>query len=121
MGLGPVALKLYEEFLADALMREGQSICDLGSQDFCPGNYDGWLRKIPNPDMSARTLMRELRLSYTCVDINKEHGAVPLDLNFASPDDLPRRPFDIVTNHGTSEHVFNQANCFRLVHEWTRP
>lgn len=40
-----------------------------------------------------------------------------LDLNF---DALPRRMrggYDVVFNFGTTEHVFNQSNCFELIHD----
>lgn len=40
-----------------------------------------------------------------------------LDLNF---EDLPKRyreSFDIVLNFGTTEHIINQLNCFRVMHD----
>lgn len=42
-----------------------------------------------------------------CVDLN---GPVQVS-----------RTFDYVVNNGTSEHVFDQANVYRLIHEFTRP
>src|SRR6185312_4011949 len=39
-------------------------------------------------------------------------------------DELPtahRAAYSLVTNFGTSEHVFNQANLFRMMHDLARP
>lgn len=43
--------------------------------------------------------------------------AIKADLN--QPINLPNQ-FDIVINSGTAEHVFNQAQVFKTVHDWTR-
>lgn len=57
-------------------------------------------------------------IDHTSIDLNGEDGALALDLG--SPIDLP--PADVVTNIGTSEHVFNQEACFdnidRLSKKW---
>jgi hypothetical protein len=29
--------------------------------------------------------------------------------------------YDFVTNHGTSEHLLNQYNCFKVMHDFCRP
>lgn len=114
MGIGPAALKLYED-----LDPKGASICELGSQDYVPGPYRGrlYFREI----FSSREFMtRHLGFqSYVCIDLNGEHEAIPLDLNVANAADLHNRMFDVVTNHGTSEHIFNQSNCFKLIHDLT--
>jgi hypothetical protein len=56
--------------------------------------------------------------SYTAIDI--EPGGphrILQDLN--EPFDLGTR-YDICINNGTSEHVFNQANVFKAMHDHTR-
>jgi hypothetical protein len=54
--------------------------------------------------------------------ISAELGLAPrrlcVDLNF--PVDLGGRQFDYVINNGTSQHVFDQANFFKTVHQATR-
>jgi SAM-dependent methyltransferase len=110
--------------LSDGLLKSGQSVCELGSQDFVPGPYNGPLADLANWEGGARLFYEKLGFaSYTCIDINGEGGAVRLDLNTTDiiSDLEVDRQFDIVTNHGTTEHVFNQANCFRLMHAWTKP
>ena len=55
--------------------------------------------------------------SYLAIDVNTDNDAVALDLNM----DLEKHygfkdKFDLVTNNGTGEHVFNQYMVFRNVH-----
>lgn len=56
--------------------------------------------------------------SYASLDIEDERASYRLDLNCAV-DRLPE--FDVVTNYGTLEHVFNIGQAFRTVHKLTRP
>ena len=43
--------------------------------------------------------------------------AVPLDLNLSGLPEAHIGRYDIVTNHGTSEHILNQWNVFKVVHD----
>ena len=48
-------------------------------------------------------------------------GTLVLDLNF---DEAPKdhwNKYGLVTNHGTSEHIMNQYNVFKMMHDFTRP
>ena len=54
-----------------------------------------------------------LGFSYLALDVNEKMGAVVCDLNQTGH---PYRA-DLVTNNGTSEHIFNQAACFQNAHE----
>jgi len=117
MGIGPTALRLYEALLAKGHLRPSLSVCELGSQDFVPKNY-GKLAKCCQPGSSARGLYAYLgMMEYKCIDLNGEHGALRVDLNTAT---WTGEQFDVVTNHGTTEHVFNQLNCFRFMHDLTK-
>jgi hypothetical protein len=55
--------------------------------------------------------------SYTAIDLEKGPRRYCLDLN--GPVDLGMR-FDCVINNGTSEHVFDQANVYRIIHAHTK-
>ena len=117
MGIGPTALRLYEGLLSDGHLQPGFSVCELGSQDFVPKQYGEWHKRVT--DKSAKGLYEFFGMSsYTCIDLNGEHGALKIDLNTAV---WTGKTFDLVTNHGTSEHVFNQLNCFRFIHDLTKP
>jgi hypothetical protein len=91
-------------------------VCELGSQDFVPKEYNNWMARVP--EKTARGLYQHLGASsYTCIDVNGEQGALRIDLNTSV---WTGELFDVVTNHGTSEHVFNQFNCFRFMHDLTK-
>jgi len=55
---------------------------------------------------------------YRAADQSARDPADRIDLNF--PFDLGET-FDVVINNGTSEHVFNQANVFAMMHAHARP
>jgi len=59
--------------------------------------------------------------SYDAIDVNSRYGSLIMDLNV----DLRERygfdrTFDLVTNNGTGEHIFNQYQVFRNMHNLTR-
>ena len=55
---------------------------------------------------------------YTAIDLDpKPPFVIQQDLN--EPFDLGRR-FDLCINNGTSEHIFNQANFYKAMHDHTR-
>lgn len=60
--------------------------------------------------------------SHTAIDVNSRHGSLIMDLN----DNLAERygfarQFDLVTNNGTGEHIFDQGAVFRNAHALTKP
>ena len=59
-------------------------------------------------------------VEYCAFDVCPAPKTEILDLNF---DLLPirhRERYDVVLNFGTSEHVFNQWNCFTIIHDATK-
>lgn len=59
--------------------------------------------------------------SYTCIDVNQRYGALQMDLNYLLADKYKfHDEFDLVTNNGTGEHIFDQASVFRNIHALTR-
>jgi SAM-dependent methyltransferase len=56
--------------------------------------------------------------TYRAIDLNGTEAAWRFDLNGPIP---LAETFDVVTNFGTSEHVFDQAQLFRSIHALTRP
>lgn len=55
---------------------------------------------------------------YESIDANGDFGAHAFDLNKDLRKEYNyRKKFDLVTNHGTTEHVFDQHMCFKTVHE----
>lgn len=70
---------------------------------------------------SSREFWQSLGFHYTCLDFDGHRDSVALDLN---KDDVPGRfrgAFDLLVNTGTTEHVANQDNAFRVMHDLCRP
>ncbi len=55
---------------------------------------------------------------YNAIDLHGTEAAWRHDLNLPLP---IAETFDVVTNFGTSEHVFDQAQLFRSIHALVRP
>jgi hypothetical protein len=55
------------------------------------------------------------------MDINADYGAIVHDLNKPFEDKSKFNKFDIVTDHGSCEHVFNIAECYRTMHNLAKP
>lgn len=69
----------------------------------------------------AREFWTWLGLSYASIDIDGSPGSIPLDLNY---DEVPAEfigKYDVVTNFGTTEHVANQLQSFKIVHDLATP
>jgi hypothetical protein len=65
----------------------------------------------------AREFWTWLGLNYASIDIDGSPGSIPLDLNYDKvPVELVGR-YDIVTNFGTTEHVANQLQSFKIIHD----
>jgi len=63
-------------------------------------------------DIPYRSFYTSRGIEYTSIDLNGLDGALSFDLS--KPIDLP--PKDIVMNIGTSEHVYEQEQVFRNIH-----
>jgi len=65
----------------------------------------------------ARDFWRWLGFDYASVDIDESPGSISLDLNY---DGAPRSAvgkYQVVTNFGTTEHITNQLNAFKVIHD----
>jgi SAM-dependent methyltransferase len=122
----------------DSVVRlsEIMSVCDLGQQELeLPGGAESCgeiLRRfaaccgLPEVDLGDCGTSAEMwvRLGRRIVSLDIVGDGADLlrfDLNCDHlPPDLSGT-FDLVTNCGTSEHVLNQYNVFKVMHELTRP
>jgi hypothetical protein len=65
----------------------------------------------------ARDFWTWLGFNYASIDIDGSPGSIPLDLNYDEvPAELLGR-YDVVTNFGTTEHVANQLQSFKIIHD----
>jgi SAM-dependent methyltransferase len=80
-----------------------------------PVGVDNFAARAP----AARTFWTSLGFEYAAIDLVDD--AIRIDLN---REPTPRElcgQFDLVTNGGTTEHVANQDNTFRVIHDLCRP
>ena len=90
MGVGPVALELYHDLARRGLLHGGQSLCDIGSQDLVPEAFqfhtlfDAFKRPSQSAPKTVRELMQAVDIFYDCIDLDGEHGAHIVDLNYAT-------------------------------------
>jgi len=58
---------------------------------------------------------------YECIDVDGENNAIVHDLNKPFEDKSKFNKFDIVTDFGSCEHVFNIGECYKTMHNLTKP
>ncbi len=81
-------------------------------------NLNNW----PNePRESSKIFYNDIGIKhYTAIDLNGEHDSIPLDLNKELMDKNLYNKFDLVTDFGSCEHVFNISECYRTIHKITK-
>jgi hypothetical protein len=70
---------------------------------------------------AARDFWVWLGFSYAAVDVVGGPDSLWLDLNYDPAPTAARGKFQLVTNFGTTEHVANQLNAFKVIHDLTMP
>ena len=81
-----------------------------------------WLNGVEvlqNEAPAASTFWKWLGLNYKSIDLDESHNSFFIDLNY---DDVPNNEkgkYHIVTNFGTTEHIANQLNAFKVIHDLT--
>jgi SAM-dependent methyltransferase len=83
-------------------------MCELGNQHM---NVKGIDYQI------AKEYYQSLGVDQTSLDINGLDGAIAIDLTKSVKLQNFSDTFDIITNHGTSEHVYDQYCCFKNIHD----
>ena len=67
----------------------------------------------------SREFWNWLGFRYAAVDIDGSPDAIPLDLNYDEVPAALKGRHHLVTNYGTTEHVANQLNAFKIIHDLT--
>jgi SAM-dependent methyltransferase len=134
-------VKLNLELWGRGFYKDIKSVAEMGSQEIhmtleefdslvnaacVPGYNKEDFKELENfpgtPRCPAKKLYKMLGAEeYTCVDINSEHGALALDLNYPMEDTSFYNRFDLVTDFGTNEHVFNVVEAYRTMHRICKP
>lgn len=68
----------------------------------------------------AGELFEAAGMHYESFDIANGYRTMVIDLNHAVLPAGLQRKFDLVLNFGTTEHILNQLNCFKIIHDATK-
>jgi hypothetical protein len=85
-----------------------------------PPTYDGTgVEHLPADAPFAKDFWEWLGCSYMATDLDTSPHIIPLDLNFDEVPTAHRGKYDLVTNFGTTEHVVNQMQAMKIIHDLT--
>jgi SAM-dependent methyltransferase len=101
-----------DDLLTDLYRAFDRPRVDLGS----PVGPEHFSKRAP----AARAFWQSLGLEHASIDLTQEHDSIVLDLNNGTVPPDWRGRFDFVVNAGSTEHVANQDNAFRVIHDLTR-
>jgi hypothetical protein len=131
MGIGAGQLSAYISWAARGWLKPGAAIFDLGAQQLArnitasdpnrfvttfggrPYSED----ETPKPGDFAGYLFERAGFRYASTDIQSLPFVIPLDLNLGGLPAAHIGRYDLVANNGTSEHIFNQWNVFKVAHD----
>ena len=126
MGIGYQAFAIFDEILNKKLLKKCESVLETGSQSLIYQERAKDLlqkheKKIINSNLDAKNFYFQIGFkNYKSIDADGGFGAIPYDLNQNLREKYNfNEQFDLVTNFGTSEHVFNQKVFFENVHNLT--
>jgi hypothetical protein len=137
MGFNPGLLDLVVGWAEDHQLRPGAAVLDVGTSElFCAGDpaslnrflthfgaepyVDEELGRRANCGPAAE-LFQRAGLDYMAIDFAAFPHTMQLDLN-SDPLPLGRHGcYALVANSGTSEHILNQYNVFKVIHDATAP
>ena len=95
-------------FITKLPLPHGFSVCELGDQGMCGEPTKRLAKRWYEDDLGCGR--------YVSIDGNGR-ATVTADLNLP----ITLEPFDLVTDFGTGEHIFDQAQVWRTMHALTKP
>jgi len=139
MGLASGAIKLYLELWQQGVFKNIKSVIEMGSQeihvsdehfeelinaagitDYNNGEFASLKRFNKGPagaGLSAKAFYKLLGAQeYSSIDLNGEQGSIRHDLNLPLEDARYYNKYDLVTDLGCNEHIFNIAEAYRTMH-----
>lgn len=122
-------IEIGAQQLSNALLRATDVTDDLyrlydrPPQSLGSANYQGTINGLehqPHDAPGSRVFWESLGFRYAALDFDGHRDSIAIDLNRdAVPKNL-RGTFDLAVNTGTTEHVANQDNAFRVIHDLVR-
>ena len=127
MGFSNLITKAVGSVAAELVTNKRPTVIELGNQTLKNTKARGEIYQklgIDPPAELGGTKDWYLSLGferYLAIDVNTERDAIAMDLNV----DISKtygftKQFDLVTNNGTGEHVFNQYMVFKNAHDLCR-
>tara|TARA_B110000438_G_C15746750_1_gene621089 strand:- start:31 stop:1005 length:975 start_codon:yes stop_codon:yes gene_type:complete len=125
MGLGHQAISLFDIFLENKELIDCKSVIEIGSQEipeasqpYARNILDKYNKKTKKGSISAKDFYHSLGFTeYNSIDADGKRGSLVFDMNEVLIDHYKfNKTYDLITNFGTTEHVFNQKNVFENIH-----
>jgi hypothetical protein len=91
-------------------------MCELGNQEIRKSASDYFNANGIHRFKTGKEYFTHLGFRHTSIDLNGQDGALSIDLAKPILDGNLIGLFDIITNAGTTEHVSNQFECFKNIH-----
>lgn len=120
MGINKGVIHIFKKLFKEGFFNNINSVIELGSQEI---HIEGiFLKGDLKKGESSKNFYDLLGIKkYECIDVDSRFEARMFDLN----KDIEKtynykKKFDLVTNHGTTEHIFNQYMCFKNIHNLTK-
>ena len=141
MGLGVGAVQNILELNNLGYFKNSKSVIEIGSQNLhlniadlkdlfdtagLNNNLEENFPDVKNwpfsPKCQSKYLWEAMGINdYKCIDMDGENNAIVHDLNKPFGDKSKFNKFDIVTDFGSCEHVFNVGECYKTMHNLTKP
>ena len=128
MGIGHQALSLFDIFLENEQLKNCRSVIEIGSQNI-PEPVQSRARVTLNKYnkttkegfISAKDFYFAIGFTdYNSIDADGKRDSLVLDMNEIILEKHQfNKTYDLVTNFGTTEHIFNQKNAFENIHNLT--
>ena len=129
MGIGHQAISLFNVFLENGELKNCRSVIEIGSQAI-PEPVQPFARNVLNRHnkttkeefISAKDFYFAIGFTdYSSIDADGKRGSLVLDMNKILLEQYKfNKTYDLVTNFGTTEHIFNQKNTFENIHNLTK-
>jgi hypothetical protein len=113
MGIANQVMPLIEQCLAEAPVKQGIRMAELGSQFM---NVSDVFKGPAKAYFEARGIQHD------SFDLDGQFDAVVLDLGEPLPPGSPYlNVYNVLTNFGTTEHVVNHFTCYQNIHRMCAP
>jgi hypothetical protein len=138
MGMSLRTLEALTAMRAGHLLDDLQAVCDIGATET---QFHGHVEPVRSfleafggsLELSGETveklaekgyaneLWRACGIEYLAIDTSLETPTLNLDLNFDAVPPDHRGRYQLITNFGTTEHVCNQLNAMKVIHDLCAP